>query len=86
MLVKAFNSANIYMVNIRDMRNPFIQRQFGNVYETDVTPFIHNGGHTTLNERYIVSQVKSEHERAAYWNIFDVTGSSKLMPLQVLYS
>ena len=73
------------MVNIEDMRNPFIDRKFGNVFQTDVTSYIQSGTYTTLNERWIVSEVKSFHGTATYWNFYEVSGASKVMPLQVFY-
>lgn len=83
-LVKGSSSANVYLVNVQDPKNPFIQRKFGNVYETDVTPFVHNSGHATLSERWVVAPVHSFHERVRYWNFYDVTKPGKLMPFQAL--
>lgn len=56
----------------------------GNIYDRDVVPFVHNAGYTTLNQRWVVSPVKAFHERVTYWNFYDVSKDSKLMPFQVM--
>ena len=84
LLVKGYGSTNVFLLNIEDMRNPFIQRRFGNVFHTNSTSDVFSGGRSTLNERWVVSEVKSFHGGFSFWNIYDVSGASKLMPLQIL--
>ena len=84
LLVKGYGSTNVFLLNIEDMRNPFIQRRFGNVFHTNSTSDVFSGGRSTLNERWVVSEVKSFHGGFSFWNIYDVRGASKLMPLQIL--
>lgn len=54
-LVKGYKTDNIYMVNIADMRNPYVQHQFSNTFDANVTRNLQNSETTTLNQRWIIS-------------------------------
>ena len=83
-LVTGYKTDNIYMVNIADMKNPYIQRKFSNDFNPNVTNSIHASKTTTHNQRWVISQVESFHTQTKYWNIYDITGLEKLMPLSVI--